>query len=416
MSILSDDALRSVEKIGAADILVGIPAYNNAATIGYVVSTAAKGMVEHFEGLKPVLVVSDGGSSDGTREVAMAADVPSTVSRIVTRYRGIPGKGSAFRTIFAIARRLGVRAMCVVDSDLRSIEPWWIDRLVGPIVHLGYGYVAPYYNRHKYDGTITNNICYPMTRMLYGVDVRQPIGGDFGISGELLPIYLEQEVWDTDVARFGIDIWMTTTAINEGLRLAQANLGAKIHDPKDPAASLGPMFRQVVGTLFSLMNRYEHNWLHVSGSQVAPILGPAVEQEPEPVKVTLSALIARLREGLGEYEAVWERVLRPENMEAIRRIAAVPDDEYDFPPELWAGVLFDFAVAYCGRRDTGLEPQAVIDAMTPLYFGRTGGMVRRSLDMDNATFEREVVRHQARTFEELKPELVRLWEATPSWT
>ncbi len=409
MSVLRDDALRAVDEIGEADVLVGIPAYNNAATIGHVVSTAARGMVEHLADLKPVLVVSDGGSSDGTGEAAMAAGVPSSVARIVTRYRGIPGKGSALRTIFAVARRLGVRAMCVVDSDLRSIEPWWIDRLMGPIIHLGYGYVAPYYNRHKYDGTITNNICYPMTRMLYGVDVRQPIGGDFGISGELLPVYLEQEVWDTDVARFGIDIWMTTTAINEGFRVAQANLGAKIHDPKDPAASLGPMFRQVVGTLFSLMGRYEHKWLHITGSQVAPILGPAVDQEPEPVKVTLPALIARLRDGLPKYEAVWERVLRTENMQAIRRIAAAPDDEYDFAPELWAEVLFDFAVAYCGRRDTALEPQTIIDAMTPLYFGRTGGMVRRSLDMDTATFERQVVRRQAQIFEELKPELVRLW-------
>jgi len=51
----------------------------------------------------------------------------------------------------------------------------------------------------------------------------------------------------------------------------------------------------------------------------------------------------------------------------------------------------------------------VIDSMTPLYFGRTGGMVRRSLEMDTATFEQEVVQRQATIFEHLKHDLVRVW-------
>ena len=45
---------------------------------------------------------------------------------------------------------------------------------------------------------------------------------------------------------------MTHSAINEGFAVCQARLGAKIHDAKDPASDLGPMFRQVVGTLFTL--------------------------------------------------------------------------------------------------------------------------------------------------------------------
>jgi hypothetical protein len=388
--ILRDDAQRAVGEIGSADIVLGIPSYRNADTIAHVVRMAAWGVAEHFPDLKGVLVDSDGGSPDGTRDVVLSTPVPENMAKIVTEYQGIPGKGSSFRTIFEIARQLGAKAVCVVDSDLRSIQPWWIERLAGPVVREGYGYVAPYYNRHKYDGTITNNICYPMTRMLYGVDVRQPIGGDFGFSGELLQNYLSQDVWDTDVARFGIDVWMTTTALNEGFKVAQANLGAKIHDAKDPAASLGPMFRQVVGTLFSLMGRYEARWTEVTQTEKAPVLGPPVEQEPEPVNVTLEALIAKVRAGLAEYGALWTKILHPARMEAVRALGD-PAREYDFPPELWAWVLFDFAVAYCGRKGGDLDPLEVIDAMTPLYFGRTGGMVRRSLDMDTATFEAEVV-------------------------
>ena len=45
---------------------------------------------------------------------------------------------------------------------------------------------------------------------------------------------------------------MTTTALTGGFAVCQTRLGAKIHDPKDPGADLGPMFSQVVGTLLRL--------------------------------------------------------------------------------------------------------------------------------------------------------------------
>ena len=51
--------------------------------------------------------------------------------------------------------------------------------------------------------------------------------------------------------------------------------------------------------------------------------------------------------------------------------------------------------------------------MTPLYYGRTVGLVVESKDMDDATFESEVIQAQARSFEELKPYLLERWgEAT----
>jgi glycosyltransferase involved in cell wall biosynthesis len=406
---LRQDAKKRIEDIERADILVGIPSYNNAATIAHVVRTAAEGMVKHFPDMKPVLINSDGGSSDGTRQVVLNTPVPEGMEVIATEYRGLPGKGSAFRAVFEAAKALGVEVCVVVDSDLRSITSEWIELLAGPIVREGYGYVTPFYIRHKYDGTITNNICYPMTRMLYGLDIRQPIGGDFGFAAELLDHYLTQDVWETDVARFGIDIWMTTTAINAGARICQARLGVKIHEAKDPAATLGPMFRQVVGTLFGMMARYEAHWKEVTGSQPTPIYGEPKEVEPEPVAVTLSAMIEKLRAGREEWGGVWDGVLSAENRVALEAILAQPDDAYQFTAEQWAPIVFDFAVAY---NKSGPDQDAVMDSMTPLYYGRTAGLVVESQDMDSATFEREVIQAQARTFEELKPRLIECWNSS----
>src|SRR3970040_482014 len=110
-----------------------------------------------------------------------------------------------------------------------------------------------------------------MTRALYGLDIRQPIGGDFGFSPELAAFYMNEDVWDTDVVRFGIDIWMSTCAINEGYAVAQTYLGTKVHDAKDPAADLGPMFHQVISTLFYLMGKYERNWQREHPPMFVPV-------------------------------------------------------------------------------------------------------------------------------------------------
>jgi glycosyltransferase involved in cell wall biosynthesis len=165
---LTKEIERRMREIKKADILVGIPSYNNARTIGHVVRAVQAGLAKYFQGRKSVLV-TDGGSTDGTLEVVHSAAIDDFQAILVTErdqaffkiaapYRGIPGKGSAFRAIFEIARALEVNACAVVDSDLRSITPEWVELLLKPILDGGFDYVAPLYQRHKYDGTITNSI------------------------------------------------------------------------------------------------------------------------------------------------------------------------------------------------------------------------------------------------------------------
>src|SRR5512143_4102680 len=63
------DVCKQLECIVAADILVGIPSYNNARTIGHVVRAVQAGLAKYFPDRKAVLVDSDGGSADGTMDV-----------------------------------------------------------------------------------------------------------------------------------------------------------------------------------------------------------------------------------------------------------------------------------------------------------------------------------------------------------
>src|SRR5207245_9514339 len=89
------DALRMQER---ADIVVGIPSFRNAATIGHVTETAAEGLRRNFTNMRAVIVNADGGSEDGTRDrVSASAD---GVPIVTGRYQGRTGKGFAFRAIY----------------------------------------------------------------------------------------------------------------------------------------------------------------------------------------------------------------------------------------------------------------------------------------------------------------------------
>jgi glucosylglycerate synthase len=417
-SALDEQGLAEVRRVGNADLMVGIPSFGNAETIGYVVRAATAGMVQYFPDLKPILVNSDGGSPDDTPHVAVSTESPDYIEKIIlisprhklqrisVTYQGTSGKGTAVRALFEVARELKVKAMVMVDSDLRSIVPEWIELLAGPILKGGYDFVTPLYARYKYDGTITNNIAYPLTRALYGARIRQPIGGDFGVSGDLVQRYLELDTFDELTARFGIDIWMTHSAINEGFAVCQARLGAKIHDAKDPASDLGPMFRQVVGTLFALAGRYEDRWLRVRGSHAIPEYGFERVVAPEPIDVNHGKLIDNFENARHSQRDVWRAMLSDEQLERVMSLE-VPSEpaEFHFPPELWIRCLYDTMVAFHRR---GADRDQLLAALTSLYFARTAAFIGETLEMTTDQAER-VIDAQAREFEELKPYLVSRW-------
>ncbi|MCW5978207.1 MAG: cell wall biosynthesis glycosyltransferase [Bryobacteraceae bacterium] len=423
---LPEEARRAAEFIRRADIVIGIPSYNNSRTIGHVVQACYAGLAKYFPQFTAVVVNSDGGSKDGTKEAVLGARVEDrhllllstpllAAHRLSFPYHGVPGKGSAFRLVFQMARELEAKACAVVDSDLRSITPEWIDLLLRPILSAGYDFVAPYYHRHKYDGTITNSIVYPLTRSLYGLRVRQPIGGEFGVSGRLIDRYLRRDDWETDTARFGIDIWMTTIAIAEGFRVCQSFLGAKLHDAKDPASDLSAMLQQVVGSVFMLMDEYQDGWRKVTGSQPVELFGFRFDVGLEPVPVNLDRMIQAFVHGCRDLSEILAQALAPETYREVASLAqrlASGSRSFNIEDRLWARIVEDFACAY---KERAIAPNHLLRSVTPLYLARVASFVQETETMGSAEVEARI-EELCLAFEEAKPYLIAHWDrlAIPS--
>jgi glycosyltransferase involved in cell wall biosynthesis len=400
---------RRLEKMDRADLVVGIPCFNNDATIEYVIDTVSEGIAQHYQDLRTVIIISDGGSTDDTREVAKEKAVHPFVEKIVTIYRGIPGKGSALRMIFETASFIKAKVCLLFDADLRSIASGWVKALADPVLSHGHDFVAPVYSRYKYDATITNNIAYNMTRALYGKRVRQPIGGDFGLSERMVDFYYSRgpEIWMTDIARFGIDIWMTTSAIVSDKSICQAHLGTKIHDVKDPLENLGPMFRQVVYPIFELMESHAEKWKGVTTSEPIPTYGESIQKEPEAFTVDLPGMVENFNEGFKNLSVLWEKILNPQSFAVLKGLTKKRKIEnFLMPTEDWTKIVYDFASTFHRWKK---DRKNLVDIMRPLYYARVASFINRTKDMSTQEAEK-IIEQQAQTFETLKPYLLKIWD------
>ncbi len=401
-----DVIIENPEQVKTADFIVGIPSFNEADSISYPAQMASNGLRKFFPDKKSVIINVDNNSPDGTKTAFL--NTPTDVPKIYISTPGdTRGKGNNLRNLFEAVVELGADAAVVVDADLKSITPQWIQYLGEPLF-TGFNYVTPIYVRHKYDGSITNHIAYPLLRTLFGLRVRQPIGGDFGFSRRLAQAFLAEKTWTENVENFGIDIWMTTVAIARRFKVCQTFLGSpKSHRAKDPAKHLGPMFMQVIMTFFELMIDFEYFWKDTSESWPSNIFGFGLgaKETPPPVSVDTDILYSSFQNGFDHYGEVWKKIFPSGEFTEIKKTKKIPKEKFYYSSDLWARILFNYAIAY---RNNEIPKEMIIESMIPFYHSRILSFVNKTVHMDIKECE-EYFENIVREFEKEKPYLIKRW-------
>jgi glucosylglycerate synthase len=414
-SILTDEFLRQLIDVGEADVLVGVPTYNNAATVGQVVQAVRAGLLKYFPRERAVIVNADGGSRDQTSNLVRGASINDlqhstdlnalrTLHCISSEYTGGPATGTALRTILASAELLRVSACAVVSPESTTIEPEWIERLLRPVYQGNYDFVTPLYRRHKFDGLLMRNLVYPMTRAFYGKQVREPYAAEFSFSGQLASHFLSQEIWTHEIGQTGTEIALTISAITGGYRLAQSFLGVKPPADSRSADLVGAM-RQTVGALFWSLEPNFALWSGKNDSQPIPTLGTAEEVTLEPLRVNRKRLLGMFRSGVAELEPVLKTILSPPTLAELQRIAAADEDNFLYEDELWARTVYEFAASY---HKSVISRDHVVQALAPLYRGRAFTFLVENREASGEQVEQNV-ENFCLTCERMKPSLVELW-------
>ncbi len=373
-------------QIKQADLIVGIPSYNEADNIANVVKQIDRGLVKNFNKYKAVIINVDNNSPDGTREVFLNVKTKTPKIYISTPL-GVVGKGNNFCNLFNQILKLDATAVAVIDADIKNITGDWVKWLLKPILS-GYDYSTPLYSRSEYDGSITNNICYPLIYGLLGYDIRQPIGGDFSFSPRLAKYWLKRK-WHKTTKQYGIDIFMTMNAILGGFKIAQVGLGAKIHKPSAP--KLGQMFSQVVTTLFQNICDNKEKWMNVDKQTKIPFFGKKEFDQPQTLSIDYKGMKKTSIFDFKSNENVLKDFLSKDIFIEIK-------DMYDsgnivINDYLWHKIVYDAIYAY----DKADSDSILIEALRSLYFGRFISFFIKTLDHSSEICEKKII-NQASIF------------------
>jgi len=416
-SFLTDDFLRQLMNVGEVDILVGLPTYNNAKTVGSIVHTIQNGILRGFPRERVVIINADGGSRDGTPEIVTSVSIDDmrpasnlyalrTLHSISTKYGSGPASGVAFRTILAAAELLRAKACVVLSPESANIEPEWLATLLRPVYRDSFDLVMPTYSRHKFEGLLITNLLYPMTRALYGTRIRETYSPEFGFSGRLGSQFLGQNVWTDGTDGDGAELRFTLAAITGKFRICQSFLGEKMHIERR-AADLVPALRQTAGALFSALEPDFPVWSVVAGSEPAPTAGADKAVLLEPLRINRKRLREMFSSGVAELDSVFQSILSPGTLAQLQEIARLEDDRVQYSAELWTRTVYEFAASY---QKSVISRDHIIQALAPLFRGRafTFLMENRNASADEVETSIEGL---CLEFERLKPYLLQLWKS-----
>jgi len=377
------------------DILVGVLCENVESTILNVLNVINKGLYKHFPDLKKAIVVSKGKSSDDTDEAIDLFQPYNSITKIVTDDIPPGGKGAGVRTIIEIAHEAEAKAIVLIDGDLLSIEPEWVQTISTPIIYGRANLTVPHYIRDKYDGVVTNNLVYPFTRAVYGIDVRQPIAGEFGLSRDLYEILRKHPLFPPD---FGVDIFIVTVAAAENMMIREGLFALKIHRSTrrylEPEKFLIPMFRKVTWRMFELTKYYETFWKQRELVRHKPRYSEHFGQKPVPVKVDINILKKAFKHEFTTSKKTYRQFLPGEMVAALEDVVA---NNKRFDAELWARIVYHFVAKYKNMKNDA-DKSLLIENLKTLWTGRFASYARETKDMDINEAEC-VIQEQAEIFE-----------------
>ena len=312
----------------------------------------------------------------------------------------------AQRSVLSLALLFQARACAALHRDLALLSDAALEPLVSPVLNAKSDLVSPIYPETKYEGLLNKSILVPLSRALFGKRVRSPLPFDFCVSARMLPKLADSGPRSQPGPPL---LWPSNIVAMEAGNICQTYIHAA-HTTQTDGLELSAVLGQLVGALFQEVEACAPQWQRVRGSQPAPVCGPsnALNTDAEPVDakpLDTQPLIDSFLLGSRNLEEVWRLVLPPVTLFELKRLTRLGPGDFRMPDELWARIVYDFALAYRLRR---IGRTHLLGALTPLYLGWVASYAQE-VSAATAAQADSRVEQLAQVFDLNKPYFVSRW-------
>lgn len=405
---ITEETKQQVERIGSTDVVVGI-----AGTVSpeELRPRAARILAELGSGVVSSLrfVFAWPGPPLGESEDAIATENPSLsllpfsppAQAAAEFWAGVSANQ---RAVLSLADSLNARVCIVLGSDLAALNAHSIQLLAYAILDRQCGLAMPIYPASKYDGLLNSGILSPLSRALYGRRVRYPLAFDFAVSGALCATLSRT----SPVAASSGDalLWPVTIAATQHSQVPVGQVHIDVqHKVATEGLELSAVLGQLAGSLFQEMDLCASHWQRIRGSQATPAWGNAGEGSSDGQAIDPQPMLDSFLLGAKSLDEVWRLIVPPNSLIELRRLTRLPAEQFRMPDDLWASVVYDFALAWRLRT---ISRGHLLGALTPLYLGWVASYVREVSGLSNAAAEQRL-EQLARAWEEKKPYLLSRW-------
>lgn len=252
------ERLLQLKEAQGKTISLGLPALNEAETVGKVIRTVKTALMDEVPLLDEIVLI-DSGSVDYTREIATDLGIPVYIHQeILPNHGAYQGKGEAlWKSLYVLNGDI----VTWIDTDIKNIHPRFVYGILGPLLRdPKISYVKGFYRRPLREGDklvaggggrVTELTARPFINLFFPElsGLIQPLSGEYAgrrSSLEYLPFF----------SGYGVETGLLIDLLNEyGLgAIAQVDLLERVHH-NQPLPSLSQMSFAIMQVVFSRLEK-----------------------------------------------------------------------------------------------------------------------------------------------------------------